>query len=214
MRTVSFTPGALKSLSKLPGAVREAVMAKIQRYSEAGVGDVRSLVGRPGIRLRVGDYRVLMIEDGSGIEVFAVGHRREIYEEKVVAMSAQIITTDGGEELVVLPRREYDTLLARLGDEAAEDRMTAAMAEDFIGAKQRGDIVLIDAWFVDLVLEHGSQVAAARHHAGESLVGFAARLGVADTFLIAIENEGETPSAALLDRVAQASGIDRRWFEN
>ncbi len=44
-------------------------------------------------------------------------------------MNPQIITTDG-EELVVLPRRDYDVLLARLGDEGAEDRMTVRLVEE------------------------------------------------------------------------------------
>ena len=45
-------------------------------------------------------------------------------------MKPTFITTDGGEELVVLSRREYDSLLARLGDEEAEDRMTMRIADE------------------------------------------------------------------------------------
>jgi hypothetical protein len=45
-------------------------------------------------------------------------------------MKPHVITTDSGEELVVLSRREYDSLLARLGDEEAEDRMTVLIAEE------------------------------------------------------------------------------------
>ena len=45
-------------------------------------------------------------------------------------MKPTFITTDGGEELVVLSRREYDSLLARLGDEDAEDRMTVRIADE------------------------------------------------------------------------------------
>ncbi len=45
-------------------------------------------------------------------------------------MKPHFITTDSGEELVVLSRREYDSLLARLGDEEAEDRMTILIAEE------------------------------------------------------------------------------------
>ena len=36
----------------------------------------------------------------------------------------QIIRTEG-EDLIVLPRSDYDALLARAGDEAGEDVMTA-----------------------------------------------------------------------------------------
>jgi Helix-turn-helix domain len=45
-------------------------------------------------------------------------------------MGIQIIKTEAGDELVVLPRREYDALLAQLGDEAAEDRMTLILAAE------------------------------------------------------------------------------------
>jgi hypothetical protein len=45
-------------------------------------------------------------------------------------MGLQIITTEAGEELVVLPRRQYDALLAQLGDEEAEDRMTLLLAQE------------------------------------------------------------------------------------
>ncbi len=45
-------------------------------------------------------------------------------------MKPQIITTDAGEELVILSRREYDSLLARLGYEEAEDRMTLLIANE------------------------------------------------------------------------------------
>ena len=43
-------------------------------------------------------------------------------------MNPQIITTDGEE--LLLPRRDYDVLLARLRDEGAEDRMTVRLVEE------------------------------------------------------------------------------------
>ena len=45
-------------------------------------------------------------------------------------MTAQFLKTEAGEELVVLTRREYDSLLARLGDEEAEDRMTMRIMDE------------------------------------------------------------------------------------
>ena len=41
----------------------------------------------------------------------------------------QIIRTETGEELVVLSRREYDELLSRLDDEAAEDAALARLSD-------------------------------------------------------------------------------------
>lgn len=48
-------------------------------------------------------------------------------------MTIQTIKTASGEELVVLSRREYDALLAQLGDEDAEDRMTLLIAAEARG---------------------------------------------------------------------------------
>lgn len=45
-------------------------------------------------------------------------------------MKPQFITTDAGEELVLLGRRDYDALLAGLGEEDAEDRMTLLVAAE------------------------------------------------------------------------------------
>ncbi len=49
-------------------------------------------------------------------------------------MRPQFLQTETGEELVVLTRREYDSLLARLGDEDAEDRMSVRLIEE-VGAR-------------------------------------------------------------------------------
>ena len=40
---------------------------------------VKRLKGREGMRLRVGDWRVIFYEDHGTIIVAAVGHRRDIY---------------------------------------------------------------------------------------------------------------------------------------
>ena len=48
----------------------------------------------------------------------------------------QFIRTEAGEEFVVLSRRDYDAMRARLGDEDAEDRMTARMVKE--GGVRRG----------------------------------------------------------------------------
>ena len=45
-------------------------------------------------------------------------------------MKVQTIETEAGDSLVVLSRRDYDALLARAGDEDAEDRMTLLIAAE------------------------------------------------------------------------------------
>jgi mRNA interferase RelE/StbE len=44
-----------------------------------GVGDVKTLVGRSGKRLRVGDYRILFEETDIEIHVTRIGPRGSIY---------------------------------------------------------------------------------------------------------------------------------------
>lgn len=58
-------------------------------------------------------------------------------------MKPQFITTEGGEELVILSRREYDALLASLGDEEAEDRMTILLAQDVRRRIEAGEEELV-----------------------------------------------------------------------
>ena len=79
MKTVAYTPHALAGLRKhRPHAA--AIMAKIDRYAATGAGDVRALTGRPGKRLRHGDYRVIFEESETEIRVLAVGPRGAIYD--------------------------------------------------------------------------------------------------------------------------------------
>ncbi|WP_244276531.1 type II toxin-antitoxin system RelE family toxin [Methylobacterium indicum] len=53
---------------------------KLERYAEMGTGDVKALVGVPGLRIRSGSYRAVFVETADAIEVFKVGDRRDIYE--------------------------------------------------------------------------------------------------------------------------------------
>jgi len=52
----------------------------LTEYATTGKGDVKRLKGRQGLRLRVGDWRVIFYEEGESIVVVAVGHRREVYD--------------------------------------------------------------------------------------------------------------------------------------
>ena len=81
MKTVVYTGAAIKQLRKLPGDVRDRLIAKLKRYAETGAGDVTALKGRPrAARLRVGDYRLIFIETADQISVRAAGDRKEIYD--------------------------------------------------------------------------------------------------------------------------------------
>ena len=68
-----------KAMRRLPEDVRAQLMAKLERYAQTGVGDVKALKGMIGFRLRAGDYRVLLEVDDAIVDVRDVGHRRDTY---------------------------------------------------------------------------------------------------------------------------------------
>ena len=80
MKTIAFTSAATRQWVKLSADIRQRINAKLTAYATNGSGDVKWLKGRGGCRLRVGDWRVVFIEESSSIIIVAVGNRREIYK--------------------------------------------------------------------------------------------------------------------------------------
>lgn len=64
----------------MPKKDANRIIEKIERDASDDIRglDIKALHGRDGLRLRVGTYRVLMI-DGTVLDVLDVGHRRDIY---------------------------------------------------------------------------------------------------------------------------------------
>lgn len=129
-------------------------------------------------------------------------------------MGAQIITTEQGEELVVLPRREYDALLASLGDEEAEDRMSARISDEMRARIESGEEVAIPGEIVSAILEGESHIRAARRFVGMSLddLASAAALGIKDCH--ALDTGARQPTTEERHRIAAALGIDARVLED
>jgi mRNA interferase RelE/StbE len=80
MKQIGFTSAASRQWRKLSAAARAQIDLKIVGYAETSVGDIKALKGVEGLRLRVGDWRVLFTVDGEKITIHAVGHRRDIYD--------------------------------------------------------------------------------------------------------------------------------------
>ena len=80
MKTITWTHDARRQFLKLPADARADIEAKIERFARTGAGNVKRLTGRPGARLRVGDWRVIFVETSTTVEVRAVGNRRDIYK--------------------------------------------------------------------------------------------------------------------------------------
>ena len=79
-KVIAFTPAATRQWLKLSVDIPKRIDAKLMRYANQGSGDVRRLKDTEGCRLRIGDWRVIFIEDARSITVVAVGHRKEIYD--------------------------------------------------------------------------------------------------------------------------------------
>jgi mRNA interferase RelE/StbE len=80
MKTIAFTPASTRQWVKLSAQVRQRIDARLMEFAASGKGDIKRLRGRQGLRLRVGDWRVIFYEEDNTIIVAAVGHRREIYD--------------------------------------------------------------------------------------------------------------------------------------
>jgi mRNA interferase RelE/StbE len=82
MKPVTYTRAALKALRKMPVGVAERIIGKIEQYAAdpaSQANNVTALKGRDGIRLRVGDWRVIMNDDGVVLAVLDIGSRGRIY---------------------------------------------------------------------------------------------------------------------------------------
>lgn len=80
MKVVFFTSAATRQWLKLWPDIRKRIDAKLTIYAANGSGNVKRLKGADGCRLRIGDWRVIFIEDARSITVIAVGNRKEIYD--------------------------------------------------------------------------------------------------------------------------------------
>lgn len=82
MYQILFSLHAKKQFDKLDKSIQEHIVAVLERIKIRPEKFVKKLVGFPGYRLRVGDYRIILdIEkDKLLILVLKIGHRRNIYK--------------------------------------------------------------------------------------------------------------------------------------
>lgn len=81
MKEITYTRAAIKVLRAMPRNMAERIVAKVEEYAAdpaSQANNVTALKGRAGIRLRVGDWRVIM-HDGVVLAVLEIGPRGGIY---------------------------------------------------------------------------------------------------------------------------------------
>jgi len=82
VKQITYMKAAIRVLARMPTNTSARIRTKIEAYAAdpaSQANNVKALQGRSGIRLRVGDWRVIM-EDGVVLAVLEVGPRGGIYD--------------------------------------------------------------------------------------------------------------------------------------
>ncbi|MEY3293455.1 MAG: hypothetical protein RJB12_1226 [Pseudomonadota bacterium] len=118
-------------------------------------------------------------------------------------MGHALLKTPGGEDLVVLPRADYDRLVAdaeMLADVVAYDAATSAVAD--------GREEFIPAALVDAVLAGENPVRAWRRYRGLTIAQLAEKAGVSAAYLSQIETGARAGTVETLGRIAIALAVN------
>jgi len=123
----------------------------------------------------------------------------------------QIIKTPAGEELVVLPKADYEALV-HAADEAMEDAADAAIydarkADPVAAAPLPADISMA-------ILRGESRLRAVRKWRGLTQSELADRAGLTQGFLSDLESRRRTASADTAERLAGALDVAASWIES
>ncbi len=80
---IIFSDKALRQLKKLEKNTQEKIITVLERIRVRPEAYVTKLVGDPGYKLRVGDYRVITDIENKMLRILVlkVGHRKNIYDK-------------------------------------------------------------------------------------------------------------------------------------
>ena len=82
---IEVRPAAAKALSKIDTPIARRIQGAIALLAnDPHPPAARQLRGRPGLRVRVGDYRIIymVVDDLLLVVVVTIGHRRNVYKVK------------------------------------------------------------------------------------------------------------------------------------
>ena len=116
-------------------------------------------------------------------------------------------THTDGEDLVVIPRSDYETLLARSGDEASEDAMTARIVEATDAKIAWGEDVALPTAVWAAIESGGHPIRAIRKYRGLTQIDVAEQARLRQSYIADIEAGKKTGSAASLKAIAAALGV-------
>jgi mRNA interferase RelE/StbE len=83
MKTVRYSKAALKTLRRMPRPDARRIADKVSQFAtdpDSLSNIVRKLKGSEFLRLRIGDWRVIMDDQGIILAVLKIGARGSVYE--------------------------------------------------------------------------------------------------------------------------------------
>jgi DNA-binding XRE family transcriptional regulator len=119
----------------------------------------------------------------------------------------QIIRTPGGEELVVLPRAEYEALLER-ADHEAEDADDIAIYD----ARKAAGSVVLPPEVSAAILRGESRLKAIRNWRGETQQYLNFKTGIGQGYLSDLESGRRTGTPETIAKLAQALNVPVEWL--
>jgi len=117
-------------------------------------------------------------------------------------MNVQIVKSPSGEEMVILPRAEYDRLV-----DAVEMAADVAAYDDAVRALREGEEETVPAEFVKAMIEGESLVRLWRKHRGLTLEALAQAAGLSKGYLSQIETGKRVGTIDTLKPIAAALGV-------
>jgi mRNA interferase RelE/StbE len=80
VKRIVWTALARTDVRRLDKPTAMRILAALHRFADSGEGNVKSLQGIKELRLRIGDYRLIFVnEPADTLEIRRVLHRREVY---------------------------------------------------------------------------------------------------------------------------------------
>ena len=124
--------------------------------------------------------------------------------------SPQIIRTPDGEELVVLPRADYEALVER-ADHEAEDAEDVAIYDARKAELAAGGGIL-PAKVSAAILRGDSRLKAIRNWRGETQLHLTFKTGIAQGYLSDLENGRRRGTSDTITKLAQALNVPAEWL--
>lgn len=120
--------------------------------------------------------------------------------------TVQFIRTPGGDDLAVLPRNEYDRLVA-LAAEAQEDSAASRIVRSSARAVKEGREVVLPKAVVDRLTGGENAIRVIREWRGMIQGELAVAAGISQNYLSEIENGRRKGPAELQKKFARALGV-------